>query len=154
MDNFNFFPLNVAFVINSLSNLIFSPVTNIAILVDLIIVGLPSFFQICKLIIVRSDPESSWNFTLLFNIFMCTNFLALALSGSSNLVLFMLLIILSLDRQCELLCLTQLHIEHFLFRKVQYSYQYRAPHPEHGLGTNTFAFFDLLHKVGDFVSIH
>ena len=100
--NLRVFPLNVAFVINSSSNLIFSPIIDLAILVDLIIVGLPSFFQVCKLIIVRNDPESNWNFTLLFNIFMCTNFLVLASSGLSDLVFFMLLIILFLDRQCEL----------------------------------------------------
>ena len=60
MNDFNssVFPLNVAFVINSPSNLIFSPVTDLAILVDLIMVGLPTFFPVCKLIIVRDLTQN------------------------------------------------------------------------------------------------
>ena len=119
-------------------------------------VGLPSFFQVFKLIIVRSDPESSRNFTFLFNIFACTNFLALASSGSSDLVFFMLVIILFLDRQYGFLCPTGLHIEHFLFRKVQSLYQCRALHLEHGLegGKYFCLFFDSMLLVGHLVSIH
>ena len=141
MNDFNLrvFPLNVAFIINSPLYLIFSPVTDLAILVDLIMVGLSSFFQFSKLIIIRSEPESSWNFTLLFNVFMCTNFLVLPLSGLSDLEYLMLLIILFLDRHCELLCSTWLHIKYFLFQKEQSLYQCRAPHLEHGLGANTLA---------------
>ena len=116
--NLRVFPLNVVSVINSHKGLIFSPVTDLAILVDLIMVGVPNFFKVCELIIVRADPDFSWNFTLLFNIFTCTDFLILASSGSSDLVFFMLLIILFLDRLCELLCPTRSHKEHF-FRKVQ-----------------------------------
>ena len=49
--------MNAAVVIDSPSNFIFSPVTELAILLDISMVGLPSFLDIFKFTIVRSEPE-------------------------------------------------------------------------------------------------
>ena len=49
-------------MISSPLNLIFSLVTKLAILLDLSKVGFPNFFQVCRFMIIKSDPESNSNF--------------------------------------------------------------------------------------------
>ena len=63
--------LSVERCINNLFSLEFNffPVTDLAILLDFIMIGLPNRFYACKFIIVKSEPGSSWNLILLFNIF-------------------------------------------------------------------------------------
>ena len=117
--------------------------------------------NVCKFKIVRSEPESNWNFTFLFSIFTFMNFLVFALSNSTNLVSLMLLENLFSDRQCDPLCPTHLHMSHFFFLKVHSLYQCSASHTEEGLGSNfsclfsdllgEFVWFDLFLLVGDLV---
>ena len=68
------------------------------ILLDLSKVGFPNFFQVCRFIIVKSEPETNCNFTILFRICTWMYFLMFNSSFSSDFVFFTeLLIFLSLD---------------------------------------------------------
>ena len=114
--NFNILPWKVTFVISSPSNLILPLVSDQAILLDLSKIGFPNFFQMCRFMIVKSDPESNCNFIFLFGTFTCTYFLMFNPSFSSYFVFFTQLLTFFLARQCELLCLKQLYVGHFLFQ--------------------------------------
>ena len=65
--NFLVIPFTDTGIIISRSNLILSPVTVCAVLLVIFIIGLFNFPQVCKFIIDRSEPESNWNLTDLFN---------------------------------------------------------------------------------------
>ena len=53
-------------------NLIFSLVTDLVILLDLSKVGFPNFLQVCRFMIVKSDPKYNYNFIFLCKICTCT----------------------------------------------------------------------------------
>ena len=65
--NFLIIPFSDTAIIISPSNFILSPVTVRAVLLVIFIIGLSNFFQVCKFIIDRSEPESDWNLTNLFS---------------------------------------------------------------------------------------
>ena len=82
--NFLVIPFSDTGIIISHSNFILSPVTVCAVLLVIFIIGLFNFLQVCKFIIDRSKPESSWNLTDLFST-LTVMYLRTTLSDSSSL---------------------------------------------------------------------
>ena len=113
-NSFNFFvvPLKVTFVINSPSNLIFVPVNVSAVIDVFCIVGLFNFLHVCKLIMVKSDPESSCNLTSLFKILTST-YLRILFSYFWFDTAWRTRFLLFCDLQCERLCPTFSQFRHF-----------------------------------------
>ena len=100
-----------------LQTLFFCPVTLQAILFVLYIVGLPNFFQVCTLILDRSEPELNCSLILLFRMLTCIYFLLFRPSDSSVLVTLtkLLFFFLIFSLQCVLLWPTSFTIETFFF---------------------------------------
>ena len=113
--NFLVIPFSDTGIIIWLSNFILSPVTVRAVLLVISIMGIFNFFQVCKFIIDKSEPESNWNLTNWLST-LIVMYLRTTLSDLSSLfVCLTLFLIIFLFLHCEPLCPILLQFWHFLY---------------------------------------
>ena len=113
--NFLVIPFSDTGIIISPTNFVLSPVTIRAVVLVIFIIDLFDFLQVCKFIIDRSEPESTWNLTDSFST-LNAMYLRMTLSDSSSLFdCLTLLLIIFLFLHCEPLCPNLSQFWHFLY---------------------------------------